>query len=245
VTPPEPAPVKPDPACPECGHPLNCTRGKLADARAVFEQVQKTLREQPARERKYAVGCGWAPEAVCAARLTEAPDLERVVVAVSPALPDEETGIIVAGRDADGGCYVLTDCSGAMTPDRCAWQAISAYRDHKADVICGVANITGDYLEALLDLVFERMVRPDEYAALALERHRDWAFEYKAVHVFRGLPERLKPVGALYEQGRVHHVGALPELEDRMFTWMPGDRKPMGRIEAPVCAVTELTARDA
>ena len=234
----EAAPEKPDPLCPECDHPLNCTSKRLVDARAIFEQVQKRLREQPARERKYAVGYGWTPEAVCAARVMEAPDLERIVVAVYPEVADEETGIIVAGRDADGDCYILADYSEAMGPDTSVGTALDAYREHHADVIAGVTNLVGDYLKALLYRV--HYVRIDSGDSRAVKDLR--AFVPVALH--KGFLERFRPVRELYEQGAVHHVGVFPELEKRMFTWMPGDRKPMGRIEALVCAITELESSD-
>ena len=46
---------------------------------------------------------------------------------------------------------------------------------------------------------------------------------------------------ALYEQGRVHHVNAFPDLEDQMCSWEPGDRSP-DRLDALVWACTELGA---
>lgn len=230
----EPVPAKPDPICPECGHPLNCNGKRLVDVRAVYEQVRKTLREQPARERKYAVGDGWAPGTVCAARVTEAPPLERIVVAVDPRGAGEETGIIVAGRTTDGQFYILGDYSADCTPDKCVGGAIEVCRARGAHVIAWKANLVGDYMEALLERTLERLLHPREY-------HEWFEVERKPIHAHRDFLERCKPVGALYEQGRVHHVGALPELEDRMFTWMPLDRKPTGRIEALVCAITELS----
>ena len=36
------------------------------------------------------------------------------------------------------------------------------------------------------------------------------------VHASRGKVIRAEPISALYEQGRVHHVGAFPTLEDQM-----------------------------
>lgn len=45
---------------------------------------------------------------------------------------------------------------------------------------------------------------------------------------------------ALYEQGRVHHVGAYPELEDQMCQWRPGYGKSPDRVDALVWGVTEL-----
>jgi phage terminase large subunit-like protein len=57
---------------------------------------------------------------------------------------------------------------------------------------------------------------------------------------------RAEPVSALYEQGRVHHVGALALLEDQMVTFTPegaaerGDANSPDRVDALVWALTEL-----
>jgi phage terminase large subunit-like protein len=152
-------------------------------------------------------------------------------VAVDPRVAAEETGIVVAGRDADGDCYVLADRSVPGTPRQCMWAALSAHDEYRADAIAGVTNLVGSYMETLL--YRERYFQGDP-------KGPDLAFRPVTLH--RGILERCKPVGVLYEQGSVHHVGALPELEDRMFTWLPGDRKPMGRLEALVCAITELAS---
>jgi phage terminase large subunit-like protein len=63
---------------------------------------------------------------------------------------------------------------------------------------------------------------------------------YKAVHASRGKRARAEPVAALYEQGRVHHVGTFPELEDQMCSFMPGDAKSPDRMDALVWALSEL-----
>lgn len=227
----EPGAAKPEPVCPECGLSLTRPARALIDVREAFGRIQRSLREQPERDRKYAVGYGWSAEAVCVNRLAKAPDLERIVVAVDPRQASEETGIIVAGRDADGDCYVLADYSRAMTPDAAAWAAIDAYRRHAAGEIAAAINLVGGYFEALLYRT--RQSRPEE------DRKPDLIF--KGVTAMKGYLERFKPVKALYEQGAAHHVGAFPELEERMFAWMPGDHKPMGRIEALIVALTELT----
>jgi phage terminase large subunit-like protein len=56
-----------------------------------------------------------------------------------------------------------------------------------------------------------------------------------------------EPVSALYAQSRVHHVGALPALEDQMVTFIPqrkrGAQGPPARVAALVWALTELVAR--
>jgi phage terminase large subunit-like protein len=48
----------------------------------------------------------------------------------------------------------------------------------------------------------------------------------------------------LYEQGRVHHVGAFPALEDQMATWEPVTGKPSpDRLDALVWAILKLMVR--
>ena len=65
---------------------------------------------------------------------------------------------------------------------------------------------------------------------------------YKAVHASRGKRVRAEPIAALYEQGKVHHVGALPELEDQMCSFLPeGNEKSPDRVDALVWALTELS----
>ena len=61
----------------------------------------------------------------------------------------------------------------------------------------------------------------------------------RLVHASRGKRTRAEPVVSLYEQARVHHVGVLPELEDQLCSWVPGDESP-DRLDALVWAVTAL-----
>ena len=61
----------------------------------------------------------------------------------------------------------------------------------------------------------------------------------RSVHASRSKRTRAEPVAALYEQGRAHHVGAFPALEDEMCQWTPGDPSP-DRMDALVWAATEL-----
>ena len=65
----------------------------------------------------------------------------------------------------------------------------------------------------------------------------------KLVTASRGKVIRAEPIAALYEQGRVHHVGAFPELEEQMTmtttTGYQGSGSP-DRMDALVWALTEL-----
>ena len=126
------------------------------------------------------------------------PDLVRIVIAIDPATTSDEdadeTGIIVAGKDAGGRGYVLADRSGHYTPTEWAQAAIALYRQHKADRIVAEVNNGGDMVEATLRMI-------------------DANIPFTAVHASRGKVVRAEPVAALYEQepGRVFHVGTVAE----------------------------------
>lgn len=179
---------------------------------------QAVLRRQLERAKPFRIA-GWTREAVNDAHVV--PDLERTVVALVPGIPGHTTGIVAAGRTNDGHFYVLGDYSMAGAPAERMEQAVAAYRNHEADLIVGEANIAGDYLEELLRVI-------------------DDGVHYKALHAIQGIGIRAQFVGALYEQGRVHHAEVFPELEDRMVTWDGIHSK--ARIGALVCAITELSA---
>lgn len=171
-------------------------------------------------------GALWTRKVLDDLRRTTAPELVRVVVAIDPAVTSgedsDETGIVVAGRGADGHGYVLADLSCRMSPDGWARRAVNALQDHKADRIVAEVNNGGDLVERVIRTV-ERTV------------------PYKAVHASRGKRVRAEPIAALYEQGKVHHVGSLPDLEDQMCTYLPeGSDKSPDRVDALVWALTEL-----
>ena len=175
-------------------------------------------------------GALWQRGLIEAARTNRPPDLWRVVVAIDPAATAgaeaDETGIIVAGRDGNGHGYVLADASGRYAPTEWAQVAVAAYRTHRADRIVAEVNNGGDMVEATL-----RMIDPN--------------VPFGAVRAARGKAARAEPVAALYEQGRVHHLGALPRLEDQMCAFTADfDRRAAGyspdRVDALVWALTAL-----
>ena len=160
------------------------------------------------------------------------PELVRIVVAIDPAASSnedaDETGIILAGKDANGTGYVLGDYSGRYTPTQWAGHAIALYREHKADRIVAEVNNGGEMVENTLRMV-------------------DRNVAFTAVHASRGKVIRAEPVAALYEQrpGRVWHVGSFPRLEDQMCGFTTDfDRKTAGfspdRVDALVWAFTDL-----
>lgn len=64
---------------------------------------------------------------------------------------------------------------------------------------------------------------------------------FSRVHARIGKFSRAEPVAALYEQGRVSHVGSFPELEDECCDYDPTTAKQSpNRMDALVWALTEL-----
>jgi phage terminase large subunit-like protein len=157
-------------------------------------------------------------------RVMGVPELVRVVVGVDPAVTAseeaDETGIVVVGLGADGHGYVLDDRSLRGTPDGWGREAMAAYHRHRANGIVVEVNQGGDLVRHLLS---------------TLDRH----VPIREVRASRGKVARAEPVAALYEQGRIHHVGTFGPLEDQLCGWTPGHDSP-DRLDALVWAVTEL-----
>ena len=156
-----------------------------------------------------------------------APDLNRIIVAIDPAMssrPDsDETGIIVAGTDKDLRGYVLEDGSGRMSPDEWARRAIDLYDRYSASRIIGEKNNGGDLVGAVLKTASGGRTLPIRLVSASVGKYA-----------------RAEPVAALYQQGRVSHVGSFPQLEDQLCTWEPGASASPDRMDALVWALSDL-----
>ena len=164
-------------------------------------------------------------------------DLVRIVVAVDPPATSTEKanlcGISVVAKGSDGDAYVLQDRSVSMaTPERWGREAVMAYLEHDADIIVGENNQGGEMVEHVVHSI-----------------HGD--VNYKGVRATRGKVVRAEPVSALYEQGRVHHVGPSQKfkpLEDQLLQFAPGvvfdPQHSPDRADALVWALTELYGLD-
>lgn len=199
---------------------------------ALSKLLRKYEKTRLGQQELYAIilddtpGALWRRKQIEALRVTQTPDLIRIVVAIDPqgtANSDEitsETGIIVAGLGADGHGYVLEDLTISDTPSQWGKQAVTGYHKYNADRIIGEVNNGGDMVETVV-----RIANPN--------------VPFSQVRASRGKTTRAEPVSALYEQGRIHHVGLFGELEDQMCTWLQGDKSP-DRMDALVWAITEL-----
>lgn len=173
-----------------------------------------------------APGALWSRDNLEQNRVTEFPELRRVVVAIDPAVTsgDEsnETGIVVVGVGQNDHIYVLDDVTLKASPMGWAKEAIAAFNKNNADRVIAETNNGGDMIE---------------HTIRTTEGGRNIPF--KQVRASRGKHTRAEPIAALYEQGRAHHVGTFGELEDQLCQWIPGDDSP-DRLDALVWAVTEL-----
>lgn len=154
----------------------------------------------------------------------------RIVVAVDPAVSavegSDETGIVGFAASAapwqvrQG--YVLADRSMSGSPESWARAAVELADLLGADELVAEANQGGDLVRSVLRTIPEaRNVR------------------IRLVHASRGKRARAEPVAALYEQGRVHHVGTFDLLEDQCCTWVPGDTtESPDRLDALVWGAT-------
>jgi phage terminase large subunit-like protein len=179
-------------------------------------------------------GALWTGDMLEACRVDEAPDLDRIVVAIDPPvtgkLSSDACGIIVAGAKTQGPvhtwrAHVLADCTvHAARPAGWASAAIRAMEQFGADRLVAEVNQGGD-------LVVEVVRQIDPYVPV------------RTVHATRGKAARAEPVAALYEQGRVSHGRHLQDLEDQMRAMTPRGYSQSGspdRLDALVWALTEL-----
>lgn len=147
----------------------------------------------------------------------------RIVVALDPSTTTtgDEAGIIVAAKGTDRHFYILDDLSVQGSPETWAKAAITAYHKFKADSLVYESNQGGEMVAGTLKVI-DDTVTP------------------KGVHASRGKITRAEPIATLAEQGRIHHVGAFPQLEDELCQWTAGDPDSPNRLDAMVWAVTFL-----
>lgn len=161
-------------------------------------------------------------------RVTDHPELDSIVIGVDPAVTanthSDDTGIITVGKGLNNHLYVLADHSLKDTPDAWARAIVQQYHDSAANYVIVETNNGGDLIKQVIRTV-------------------DPTVPLRTVTATRGKYLRAEPVAALYEQGKVHHVGVLPALEEQMSQWVPGDPKSPDRLDALVYACMNLATR--
>jgi predicted phage terminase large subunit-like protein len=177
-------------------------------------------------------GALWQRSWIDDMRVTVAPPMQRIVVAIDPAasahVTSDETGLAVAGLGEDGHIYVLASDGVRFTPEGWAKRVIELFDEFEADLIVGETNNGGDMVGSTL----ENALRSDSR----------YSIPYQSIHASRGKTTRAEPVAVLYSHGYVHHVGSFDVSEDQMCSF-PVANEHDDRVDALVYAITELTQR--
>lgn len=206
---------------------LDEVRGRYGGTRLGRQELDGELLEETE-------GALWSLATLELAGRREAPELDRIVVAVDPPATGRRSsdmcGIIVAGVRMEGApkewtAWVIDDVSVAgASPSAWAHAAVGAMDKYQADRLVAEVNQGGDMVKQVLDQF-------------------DPTLPYRAVHATRSKVSRAEPVAALYEQGRVRHLPGLEALEDQMCQMTLGGFEGSGspdRVDALVWALTEL-----
>lgn len=135
------------------------------------------------------------------------PEFTRIVVGVDPSGADDKKkdnqadpdaiGIVVGGLGTDGNAYLIEDCTIVAGPQVWGTVATSAYDRHDADVVVGETNYGGAMVKFVIQTCRPRT-------------------PFKQVTASRGKHVRAEPFSALYEQGKIRHVGNFNDLEEEM-----------------------------
>ena len=222
------------------------TRGRTRDAHHLDAQVLRAYEEQYAGTTigmqeleglllENVEGALWRRWLIDRSRIKPGmqPELRRIVVAVDPnAGGPDEAGITVTGvgrdlaPDRSGHIvehgYLLADYSDHFAgSEGWARMAVQAYHTWKADAIVAEVNNGGDMVGLTVRAI-------------------DPTVRYRSVTATRGKARRAEPVVALYEQDRMHHVGAFPKLEDQMTTWTEDAAESPDRMDSLVWGATDL-----
>lgn len=161
----------------------------------------------------------------------QVPDFVRVVVGVDPSGSDDtdnadndEIGIVVGALGTDGNAYLLEDCTVKAGPATWGRVVASAFDRREADVVVGEQNYGGAMVKHVIQTARPRT-------------------PFRAVTATRGKAVRAEPFSALYETGKIRHVGDFPELEDEITAFSTsgytGERSP-NRADAWFWVLAEL-----
>jgi len=203
----------------------NLAPSALAQLRARYEGTRLGRQELFAELLLDTPGALWTIDMIDATRLKEVPELTRIILAIDPAVTSgedsDETGIVVVAKGADGRGYLLADRSCRDSPSGWAHRAVAAYEEFKCDRVVAEKNQGGDMVELTLRSVMANI-------------------SYKGITAKQGKRLRAEPIAALYEQGRISHVGGFDVLEDQLCSWVPDSGYSPDRLDALVHGFAEL-----
>jgi phage terminase large subunit-like protein len=221
-------------SAPTSANAVNLARSFLEKVTADYAGSRLGRQELEGELLQDVAGALWRLATFDAGRIEQVPELDRVVVAIDPPVSSgdaaDECGLIVAGVRMQGPpqdwrAYVLADLTlQGATPNGWAQAAVAAAARYQADRVVAEINQGGEMVESVL-------------------RQQSGLLPFRAVRASKGKTARAEPVAALYEQGRVAHVGSFRELEDQMCEMTQGGFRGKGspdRVDALVWALTDL-----
>jgi len=204
----------------------NLAPDALKELMARYEGTRLGMQELYGMLLEDADGALWNVALLDKNRVKESPsNIVRRIVSVDPAVTNtatsDETGIIVCSRDNEGHGYVEADHSMKGSPNDWAKRVVQIFDHYECDAVVIEINQGGEMVSQTLRTVRETL-------------------PIREVRATKGKRLRAEPISSLYEQGRVHHVGTLEQLETQMTTWTPDDAKSPDRLDALVHGLTEL-----
>jgi len=168
----------------------------------------------------------WTSEILDDTRVRDHLHLDRIVVAIDPAVSttasSDFTAITVSGTTLVDGTphfYVLLSEALKVSPNQWATHAIELYEHYQADKIVAEKNNGGDMVESTI-------LNVDPNAPV------------KLIHATRGKQLRAEPVAALFEQNRAHLVGEFTELEEQLCQFPDVEHDDL--VDSMVYSITEL-----
>lgn len=179
-----------------------------------YEGTRKGRQELHGELLEEAEGALWSIDMLDLNRVKAAPELIKISVALDPSTTagenSDEAGIVVGGISSEKHGYVLADYTGKLTPNEWAKKAVDAYNFHEANDIVAEKNQGGEMISSMIHNI-------------------DPLIKVHLVHASQGKVARAEPVSMLDEQGKIHHVGSFPLLEDEMCNFVPGEVGTVGR----------------
>jgi phage terminase large subunit-like protein len=207
----------------------NLSESYLDAIKGVYEGTRLAQQELYGEMLDQVEGALWTDELIGRNRESAMPlGMPLRVIGVDPSVaenPRDECGIVVVASSGERDLYkrnawVLEDASILGSPDVWANKVVQMARKWGCPVVAEV-NQGGALVRNAINTI-------------------DPNVQVLEVHSKHGKQLRAEPITLAYEQGRVHHLGYLADLESQMISWIPGEGKSPDRVDALVHALTAL-----
>jgi phage terminase large subunit-like protein len=173
-------------------------------------------------------GALWDADMIDASRVWSAPPMRRRVLVLDPSGSEtgkgDECGIVLAGHGEDDHFYALGDYSARLDPTGWGSRAIEVAKAQGIETIHVETNYGGAQGPTILRLL-------------------GWNGGIQPISASEAKSKRAGYINGLWQQGRAHIVGTMPELEAQLCAMTESEYKGEGspdRLDAYVHAIREL-----